>query len=396
MAKSDIIEILSSRENPHLFGHEKAEQRFLDDVNRGVLHHAYLMTGPKGIGKATLAYRFARYLLAQKSGVGDSGLGIGEPSLFAESGPRIKNQESGIKEARLCDDAFVPPIPNPQSPLYLPPDHPIFRRVAAGSHSDLLVLSPTIDAKKGTERAEITAEEARKVPEFMSLTPAEGDWRIVIVDAVDQLNMHAANALLKILEEPPEKAIIFLICHEPGGTLATIRSRCRHFRLSAPDVAAFERTLETVTPMIERADYSALYALSFGSPGYAITLASHKGLEWYEAWLRAMQPSAAEALKIQFAEKAAALKHRDAFDMILHCWRTALYRASVPNTEHFLIFHEEPVLLAAIRAQYPPAALDAWRSAASQLTSATETFHLEKKNTLRLLLDPTRLDTLAA
>ena len=372
MAKIDESVILSPRENPHLFGHEDAEQRFVDEITRGVMHHAYLITGAKGIGKATLAYRLARHML-----------GIG-------------SRESGIKEASLFGDAFAAPIPNSQSPLYLAPEDPLFRRVAAGSHSDLLILSPSVDIKKGTERAEITAEEARAVPEFMSLTPAEGDWRIVIVDSVDQLNTHAANALLKILEEPPEKAILFLVCHQPGGVLPTIRSRCRHFKLNPPDWDAFEKILATVAPSVDRADYSALYALSFGSPGYAITLHAHKGLELYEAWLRAMLPTATPQSRIGFAEKVAAMKNPLAFDLVLHGWRTALYRISLAASLNNSLFHDERDCLATLAAHYSAKQCHRWREVGEAMIAATDTFNLEKKTAIRLLLEPERLDSLMA
>lgn len=364
MAKDHDAPIIPQpREHAWLFGHAAAEQRFLTEVARGVTHHAYLMTGPQGIGKATLAYRFARFMLAQKKDAG--------PSLFGDT-PAIP--------ATLAMDA----------------ESPFFRRIAAGSHSDLLVLSPSIDPKKGVERAEITAEEARIVPDFLSLTPAEGDWRIVIVDAVDQLNTHAANALLKVLEEPPERAMLFLVCHAPGGILSTIRSRCRHFRLIPPDHAAFEQVLATVAPHIERADYPPLYALAYGSPGFAITLAAHEALAIYELWLSALLPQATAASKQMLADKAAAAKTPQAWELFLHGWQTLLYRASLYPSLAATVSGREEECLKAITTALSPQLRQRWVTAGRALLAATDTFNLDKRSTIRLLLDPQRLDTLMA
>ncbi len=367
MAKDDTPDILPPRENAQLFGHEAAERRFMQEVARGTPHHAYLMTGPKGIGKATLAYRFARYVLSQK-------------------------QAADTSTASLFGDAPAAAVTN----CDMSPENPLFRRVSAGSHSDLLVLSPSIDPKKGTERGEITAEEAREVPNFLQLTPAEGDWRVVIVDAVDQLNTHAANALLKILEEPPERAIIFLICHEPGGTLATIRSRCRHFRLDAPDMEAFEKVLETAAPHIERADYPALYTLSYGSPGFAVTLDAHKALDMYDAWLAALLPQASTESKSKLADKANLMKEAKVWDIFLHSWQVALHRLTIHPLIGPPISAREAEYLDAIASAVPPELRQRWLLAGRKLITATDTFNLEKRATVRLLLEPQRLDNLMA
>ena len=202
------------RANPILLGHETAEATLLDAMRAGRLHHAWLITGPDGVGKATLAYRFARFLLSGRP-AGDS--------------------------------------------LYLDPAHPTFRRVAAGSHADLLTSSScsynTQDASR--MRTQIAVEDVRKINAFMALTPAEGGWRVAIVDGAEDLNQNSANALLKILEEPPQRAILLLTCAAPGRLPPTIRSRCRRLRLSPLPDEPMARLLADYLPDLDPTNAAA-------------------------------------------------------------------------------------------------------------------------------------------
>lgn len=374
MAKEKIIDIPAPRENARLFGHRKAQAQFVAEAERGLLHHAYLMTGPKGIGKATLAYRFARYILSR--GAVEAKQEVASLSLFGEVGnqkPEAGNQN-----------------------LDLPADSPLFRRIAGGSHADLLTISPAFDAKKQTEKATISVEEARKVPEFLSLTPAEGDWRVVIVDAVDQLNSNAANALLKILEEPPARAILFLICHQPGGILPTIRSRCRQFALQSPTRHEFDETLSAIAPSVMMHEYTSLYALSGGSPGYAITLYATDGVQYYRQWLEAISGDA--ATRKRFTDSVAAQKSPEIWRTILHGWNTAITRINLwPHTahEHFVL-DNEATLLAAIAESLTPDQRARWRAQAAELLNVTDVFNLDKRQTITMLLAPALLDRVAA
>ena len=225
---------LEPRTNPNLFGHDAAEATLLDAIQGGRMHHAWLMIGPEGVGKATLAYRFARRLLA--------GRPI-EPSLA------------------------------------LPATHPVFRRVAAGSHADLMTVERGINEKTKRMRMQIPVEDIRKINGFMSLTPAEGGWRVVIVDGADEMNQASANALLKILEEPPGKAILLLTCAAPGRLPATIRSRCRRLRLNPLDDAAMARVMDDIAPGLGPDERGRLITLAEGSPGRALILAEEEGLK---------------------------------------------------------------------------------------------------------------------
>ena len=225
---------LEPRTNPNLFGHDAAEATLLDAIQGGRMHHAWLMIGPEGVGKATLAYRFARRLLAGRPT---------EPSLA------------------------------------LPATHPVFRRVAAGSHADLMTVERGINEKTKRMRMQIPVEDIRKINGFMSLTPAEGGWRVVIVDGADEMNQASANALLKILEEPPGKAILLLTCAAPGRLPATIRSRCRRLRLNPLDDAAMARVMDDIAPGLDPDERGRLVTLAEGSPGRALILAEEEGLK---------------------------------------------------------------------------------------------------------------------
>ena len=222
------------RANPTLLGHRSAEATLLEATRANRLHHAWLITGADGIGKATLAYRFARFLLSGRP-VNDS--------------------------------------------LAVEPSHPTFRRVAAGSHADLLSVELQRNLKTGRLRSQIAVEDVRKINSFMALTPAEGGWRVAIVDGAEDLNQASANALLKILEEPPSRAILLLTCNAAGRLPATIRSRCRRLRLSPVADEAMARLLVDYLPDLSDEQRGRLLTLAEGSPGRALALAEEEGLK---------------------------------------------------------------------------------------------------------------------
>ena len=377
MSKNDSIEMPEPRANPHLIGHEAVEANFVHEFAQGRMHHAHLITGPKGIGKATLAFRLARHILSS-----------GAQSQAAEEAPSFS----------LFGDEPVARKPAENASVMGDVDSPIFKRIASGSHADLLTLSPAYDAKKQVEKNLITVDEARQVPSFMSLTPAEGLWRVVIIDAVDQLNTQAANALLKILEEPPAKAILFLICHRPGAVLPTIRSRCRQMKLNTPDSAAFSQILGHIAPSIETHEYAALYVLAQGSPGHAITLYEEEGLKWYEGWLAAMMLGASAETRQKFADSVALTKAPATWAVIMHGWRLAMQRLSLhPHGNNDApIFRREAEMLAAIAEHLNTEARAAWLEAGNTLIAQTETFHLDKRQSIRLLMSPVQLEMLSA
>ena len=190
------------RETTALFGHADAERTLLDAYRSGRIPHAWLIGGEPGIGKATLAYRMARFVLAHP-----------DPA------------------ARAVQAA---------TSLAVPPEHPVTRRIAGQAHSDLLVLERVINEKTGKLFTEIRVEDVRRSVSFFGSTAGEGGWRVAVVDSVDELNRGGANALLKIVEEPPPRALLLLVSHGPGRVMPTIRSRSRMLMLRplpAEDVA---------------------------------------------------------------------------------------------------------------------------------------------------------------
>ena len=200
------------RETSRLFGHHEAEQALLSAYRSGRIPHAWLIGGPQGIGKATLAYRMARFVLSH-----------GQPLT-----PAVQHAET----------------------LAIDPDVAVARQVAAGSHGGLLVLERTAN-DRGVMRTVITVDETRETISFFGSTAAAEGWRVCIVDTVDELNPNAANALLKILEEPPQRSLFLLVSHAPARVLPTIQSRCRKLRLrplATDDVIVAASTVAGIDP----------------------------------------------------------------------------------------------------------------------------------------------------
>ena len=217
-----------------LYGHERIERRLLEAWSAGRLHHAFLIAGPQGIGKATFAYRVARFLL------------------------------------RHPDPASMAAVPEN---LDVPATDMVARLVAARSHPDLAIVEPRFDERTKRIKREIAAEDARVPGAFFALTAGLGGYRVVVVDAADNLNSTAANALLKILEEPPPRAVFLVVSHAPGNLLATIRSRCIRLDLAPLDTTLVRRVLGEVAEEPDDPDLLGQAAeLSRGSPGRALDL----------------------------------------------------------------------------------------------------------------------------
>jgi DNA polymerase-3 subunit delta' len=246
----DGMEVPLPQETSEFLGHDYAEQVLLDAFNSARLAHAWLVTGPRGIGKATLAYRFARFILTNGKAINSS------PSIFGDS-------------------------PVVYTSLYIAPESIIYQRVANGSYNNLLAIERTRDEKSNKLRSVIRVEEVRKLNGFFGLTAADGGWRVVIVDAADEMNPNAANAILKLLEEPPTRTLILLISHNPGRLLPTIRSRCRVLRLSRLTDLVLEGLISRYHPKIPMDQRADLVSLSDGSIGQALTLAEGSGVELY-------------------------------------------------------------------------------------------------------------------
>jgi DNA polymerase III subunit delta' len=255
--------MLAPRENPALLAHAEAEHELRRLVEAGRLPHAILLSGLRGIGKATLAFRLARFLLAKPEDL------PAEMFSGTEAGGLAIEAESGV-----------------------------FRRVASGGHADLLTIERAYDPRRRRLRSDIIVEDTRAIAGFFRLTAAEEGWRIVIVDGAEEMNRNAANALLKILEEPPRRGLLLLVSHSPGRLLPTVRSRCRHFPLTALARPLVLQLLGRYRPELARSEAEALVGLAEGSIGRAIELAEAGGLALYRSMLGIL----AQAPRIEVAE----------------------------------------------------------------------------------------------
>ena len=248
LPESDRIEgAPHPRDASELIGQGEAEAQFLEAFNGDRLHHAWLITGPKGVGKATLAWRIAKFLLTQPM---DDG-----PGLFGDA-------------------------PEAATSLDTDPEHPIIRRMRALSEPSLMLIRRAWNTERKRLNAQIVIDDVRKLGGFFGLSSADGRRRVVIVDSVDDMNVSAANALLKVLEEPPKNAILLLVSHNPARLLPTIRSRCRELRaktLSAEDIEDILRRSG-----IESAGDDRLARLAGGSAGEAIRLIEQDGPALYD------------------------------------------------------------------------------------------------------------------
>jgi DNA polymerase-3 subunit delta' len=242
-------------ENPKLFGHEDAEAFLYQSYRSGKGHHAILIEGPEGIGKATLAFRFANYVLSNP-----------DPALAPE----------------------IVPEPDPASP--------VSRQISSGASHNLLHLARPVDEKTGKVKSAITVDEVRRAGKFFSQTSGTGNWRIVIIDPADDMNRNAANAILKILEEPPKRALFLVLSHAPGKLLPTIRSRCLPLRLSPLGDDALALALANLGATV---DDRALLTAAKGSVGEALKLMNYGGGEIISAYqdvLSAQGPAARRAM----------------------------------------------------------------------------------------------------
>ena len=213
-------------------GQDRAVEQFLAAWKRGALHHAWLLAGPRGVGKATFAREAATHVLAEAAG---------------------------------------PPVDDPG--LTTSADHPIAKLVEAGSHPDLRWLERLVNEKTDNLARNITVDQVRSLGDLFDLTPALSPWRVVVIDSIDDLEKSAANALLKMLEEPPADCLFLLVSHAPGKLLPTIRSRCRRLDFQSLNDEAMTSVIAKALPEQRESERNRLIAAAGGSAGRALALA---------------------------------------------------------------------------------------------------------------------------
>ena len=285
------------RRTVELFGQDAAEDALLSAFASGRMHHAWLLTGPRGVGKATLAWRVARFLAAQPA----------EAGLFGAEAP---------------------------AGLHMDPDHPVFRRTAALGEGAIALCRRSWDGKRKVHRTQLTVDEIRRLKGQFALSAPDGGWRAAIIDAADEMNAAAANALLKLLEEPPARTVLLLVGHRPARLLPTIRSRCRRLALAPLSEEDLGRALAQGGYSLD--DLALLHSLSGGAPGEAVRLIEGGGPALYPrilGLLAAAPRMDRQALRTLAAE-AGGRANEARYDMILRLTQLALARLARAGAGH--------------------------------------------------------------
>jgi DNA polymerase-3 subunit delta' len=282
---SEIVESDRLEGTPHpretvaLVGQGSAERALLEAYRSGRLHHAWIIGGAEGIGKATLAYRMAKFVLTNPD----------------------------HRQTHKAED------------LAVAPDFPAARQVVSQSHVDLAVLRRVWNDKSKSLYANIRVDDARRLLPFFGSTAGAGGWRIAIIDSADDMARESANALLKLLEEPPPRALFLLVSHQPGRLIATIRSRCRSLHLAPLSPEDTLRAARLARPDLGPAVLQKSVAISQGSVRRAIILAEGEGVALQESLAAILDrlPDLDVAAAHALADRCAGKRGEENFALIL-------------------------------------------------------------------------------
>lgn len=340
------------RETTALFGQQAAESAFLDAYRQGRLHHGWLLTGPRGVGKATLAWKIARFLLATPED----------------------------------DGGFFAPAPPDR--LDIAADHPVMRRSIALTEPRLFLLRRGPNDSRSSLSNIISVDDVRKMKTFFQFHATDGGRRAAIIDSADELNPAAANALLKLLEEPPEGVTLLLVSHQPSRLLPTIRSRCRELRLAPLGPDDMARALAAAGA--EAGDGTALAELAAGSVGEAIRIANLDGLALYARLVELLSgvPRLDRPALIALAEAGAGRGAEASFDLILRLVDLFLARLARTGTTGLAPPEAAPGEAALLRRLAPdPRAARIWADLAQTLTARARRGKAVNLDPAALLID---------
>ncbi|MDA7946702.1 MAG: DNA polymerase III subunit delta' [Hyphomicrobiaceae bacterium] len=330
---------------PQLAGHGSAEQRLLAAFHSDRLHHAWLFAGPEGVGKATLAYRFARFLLAQ-----------GEDA-------------SGSVES-----------------MALEPDHAVFSQVAALSHPDLLVLRRAWQPDRKRLATAVSVADVRRLTRFFGRTAGTA-WRVVIIDRADEMNTAAANALLKNLEEPPPRCVFLMICSAPGRLPVTIRSRSQLLRFGPLDPNDLQTAVESAfnaaglaAPDAEKV--GAVLPLAQGSVRRALQLLVGGGDELYANLVRLLNalPGVDQRAVHDLADKLTAPGKEASYELFFSLAEESLARIATHAATGEGATQDEEAIAARLKGQ---PALAHWASlweTVRRTKAEADVLNLDRKN----------------
>ncbi|MFN7709840.1 MAG: DNA polymerase III subunit delta' [Holosporales bacterium] len=303
--------MMTPRANPFLFGHVKAVAQVEEALSSHQLPGGLLLQGPKGVGKATFAYHLARALL------------------------------EGRQHLEASD-----------------PQSPVFARMAAGSHGDLVVAERGLNTAGDKLTRDISVASARHIVEFMHQTSLEGGWRVAIIDSVDELNRQGANTLLKILEEPPQKALLILISHMPGRLLPTLRSRCWGVNLQPLGNDEMQVALQTMLPYLTAVEREAMMTFAEGSLGRAQMLMQLGGQDFMQkAWQalgtigKGMGRQLYDLIQSVVAKKGEQEDRFEAFAQFLSWWLARAIRQKA--TSYQSVTPEESRMMEGVLRHYP-------------------------------------------
>jgi DNA polymerase-3 subunit delta' len=329
-------------------GHDHAEQAILESLRSGKMPHAWLLSGPKGIGKASFAYRIARFLLSRPDGGTANSLAI-----------------------------------NPGSPL--------INRIAHKNFPDLHVLEEPFINEEGKPVKELSVHMVRQIGHFLSLSASESPCRIVLIDSVDDMNASSANALLKLLEEPPPHAYLLLISHSPGKVLPTIRSRCRQLKMHIPPHQDAVEIIHHAAGSLPETEAQQLLHLAADAPGIALMLAEHNGLAFYQELLAllATLPALDMPMVLTFADSVASKDNDIRWQYFTHMlvrFMEMVIKYSVGDVPAHGIIDNERAIMERLAVQMPIATwLELWEKSRDMLEEVNRA-HLDRRQAVMMVL----------